>query len=239
MDTIFLIQLAAVIAFAVCFIHSWRTEGPRSAQQWFLVGYLFALLFLSLFIVIRQIAFNADMVVFGAAPSLTVMLYPAAFYLAYAVAKRFVEPTNLRAMAYLVFLLTPWFLVPLDVIALSQHWWSFPTESVAMPDLLPFYIPFAWGVLGAAFFLLVGRIREIRFRGNGQLFAMIIGTPLLAAVMLLLVAVVQVIVNQLGAVGGDTLLYVLLALYVLLLPLALVFNIPHIGDRGSRIAYRK
>ena len=75
-------------------------------------------------------AYNADMLVFGAVPSLTVMLYPAVFYVAYAIAKRFVDPTELRPMAYLIFLLVPWVTLPLDALAISQHWWSFPSESL-------------------------------------------------------------------------------------------------------------
>lgn len=231
MDTVFLIQFIAVALFAACFIHSWRTEGPRAAQQWFLVGYLFALLFMSLFIVIQQIAFHADMLVFGAAPSLTVMLYPAVFYLAYLIAKRFVAVTDLRGMTYLMFLLTPWFLVPLDVIAIYFHWWSFPTESVSFLNHVPFYIPLTWASLGAAFFYMIGRIRQIRFRGNGQLFAMIIATPLLAAVLLLVVALAQVLVNLLGAIGGDILLYALLAVFVILLPTALFLHFPPVMKR--------
>lgn len=233
MDTIIWIQFIAVVAFAACFIHSWRTEGARAAQQWFLVGYLFALLFMALFTVIQQIAFNADMLVFGAAPSLTVMLYPAVFYLGYTIARHFVDATNLRAMAYLIFLITPWMLVPLDLIAISLHWWSFPTESVSFLGRLPFYIPFAWGMLGAAFFYMVGRIRQIRFRGNGQLFAMIIATPLLAAVLLLVVALLQVLVNFIGVLGGDILLDLLLALFLVLLPIALVLHFPRLVNRRA------
>lgn len=238
MDFVWLIQSAAVFSFAVCLLYAWRTEGPRPAQQWFLIGYLFAVLIASLLVVIQQIAYNANMVVFGAAPSLTVMLFPALFYVAYLLAKRYVDPTNLRGMAYLMFLLTPWLFLPLDALAISQHWWSFPSESYSFLNGIPFYIPFAWGVTGAAFYLMIGRIRLIRFRGNGQFFAMIIATPLLAAINLLLIALVQVIVDTLAVFGGMATLYAALAVLFLLLPLALVLKVPKIADGKARMAKR-
>lgn len=238
MDTTFIIQFMAVLSFALCLLYAWRAEGPRPAQQWFLIGYLFAVLIASLLVVIQQIAYNANMVVFGAAPSLTVMLFPALFYVAYLLAKRCVDPANLRAMGYLMFLLTPWLFLPLDALAISQRWWSFPSGSLAFLNGIPFYIPFAWGVTGAAFYLMIGRIRLIRFRGNGQFFAMIIATPLLAAINLLLIALVQVLVDTLAVFGGVASLYAALAILFLLLPLALLLNIPKIADRKSRLAHR-
>lgn len=212
------IQLIALALFGACLYHSWTTEGRRAAQQWFLVGYLFALLLINLLVVTGQIAYNSAMLVIGAAPSLTIMLFPAVFYLAYTVAKAFVEATNLRAMGLMLFLLTAALLLPLDVTALNLGWWSFPTESSSFLNGIPFYLPLAWGSAGAAFYLMVGRIRKIRFRGNGQLFAMIIAVPLVAGLALALVALIQVVVNTLG-VFGEAPLYALVALLYLGLPL--------------------
>lgn len=241
MDTFF-IQLFAILLFAACFLHSWRNEGQRAAQQWFLIGYLYAVLLISLLVVVGevgQIAYSPSMVVFGAAPSLTAMLFPALFYIGYATAKRFVEPTNLRAMAYLIFVTTPWLMLPLDALALSARWWFFPSESLSFLNGIPFYIPFAWGIASAAYFVMIGRIRKIRFRGNGQFFAMILAAPLLAGLVLFLIALIQVIVDTLAAVAGSTLLYLALIGLFLLLPLALVLNIPRLGNRVSPIAKRR
>jgi hypothetical protein len=238
MDTTFWIQFAAVALFAAALFYAWRAEGPRYAQQWFLIGYLFAVLIISLLVVIEQVAYNPRMVVFGAAPSLTVMLFPALFYLAYAVAQRRVEPTSLRAMSYLIFALTPWLMLPLDALGISQGWWRFPSDSYAFLNGIPFYLPFAWGVTSATFFLMMGRIRKIRFRGSGQFFAMIIATPLLAAVDLLLIALVQVIVDTVALFGGYLVLYSALAVLFSLLPLALLLNFPRLAVRPSRFANR-
>lgn len=228
---ILFIQLAAILAFAVCFFYAWRSEGARYAQQWFLIGYLYAVLLVSLLVVISQIAYNPAMVVFGAAPSLTVMLFPAVFYLAYAVAKRFAAPTHLRALGFFVLAVTPWLMLPLDALAIQSGWWFFPSESYAFLNGIPFYIPFAWGISSAAFAMMMGRIRKIRFRGNGQFFAMIIAAPLLAGFVLLLIALVQVVVDVLYALGGSPLLYLALAL--------LLFAFPFAAFREWRIANGK
>lgn len=230
MDTTFVVQIFAVLIFAASFVHAWRTEGQRAAQQWFFIGFLFAVLLVSLLVVIQQIAYNPNMLVFGAAPSLTVMLFPAVYYIAYVIAKRFVDPTNLRTMTYLMFLITPWLMLPLDALAINAGWWFFPSDSHSFLNGIPFYIPPAWGITAAAFFVMVGRIRKIRLRGNGQFFAMIIGVPLLAGVTILLIAIVQVIIDTLATVAGEAFLYAILAILFLSLPLALFMNIPRIAE---------
>lgn len=239
MDTSLIIQFVALLLFTACLAHSWRTEGQRAATQWFFIGYLFAILLITLLVVIQQIAYSETMIVFGAAPSLTVMLLPALLYIAYTIAGHFVDPTDLRAMTYLMFVITPWLLLPFDALAVSSGWWSFPSESYSFLNGVPFYIPFAWGAIGATFFWMMGRIRKIKFRGNGQFFAMIIATPLLAGIDLLVVGLIQVIVDTFAAIVGDSTLYLVLLILFLLLPLALFFNIPHIQPPKTRIAPRK
>ncbi len=242
MDTTFVIQLVAVVLFAACFVHSWRTEGQRLAQQWFLIGYIFSILLISLLVVVGergQIAYNPNMLVFGAAPSLTVMLFPALLYLAYLIAKRFVSADNLRGMTYLMFATMPWLMLPLDALALNAGWWFFPSESVSFLNGIPFYLPFAWGVTGAGFYFMVGRLRRIRFRGNGQFFAMIIAAPLLAGITLVLIALVQVIVDFLANLGGTTVLYVALGILFALLPLALFRNTRPSSNVKRQIANRR
>lgn len=228
-DTL-LIQLLALILFAVCLFHSWRTEGPRAAQQWFIIGYIYALLLTSLLVILSQIAFDSSMLVFGAAPSLTVMLFPALFYIAYTIAREFADPTDLRRMAYLVFLLTAALMMPFDAVGVELRWWEYPTESYAVLNGLPFYLPFAWGVTGAAFFLTIGRIRKIRFRGSGQLFAMIIAIPLVAAAMLVVISLIQLVVSWVASLG-EVVAYGLLGLVFIVLPISLLFNYPRRSQR--------
>jgi hypothetical protein len=227
-DTTFLAQFLAVVLFAACLWHSWNTDGRRSTWQWFIIGYIFAILFINLLVVIQQIAYNAAFPVIGAAPSLLVLFLPSTWYLAYTIAKWFVDENDLRGMTYLMFLLTPALMLPLDAVGVQLSWWFFPTESFDFLNGVPFYIPFAWGVVGASFYFMIGRIRKIRFRGNGQFFAMMIAAPLLAGLVLFFIALVQIIVDTLVALVGTQSLYLLLALLFVALPLALAFNIPRL-----------
>jgi len=232
------IQLIALVLFGVCLYHSWVNEGRRAAPQWFLVGYIFALLLINLMVVIGQIAYSSTMLTVGAAPSLTVMLLPAVWYLAYNLAQVFADPLDLGRMGYLVFLLTAALMLPLDATALNLGWWAFPSESSEFLNGIPFYLPFAWGLTGAAFYLMIGRIRKIRFRGNGQLFAMIIAAPLLAGLTLVLIGLVQVLVNVLGMFSTG-ILYGLLALLYAILPLLLALNVFRRSKPASSTPVRK
>ena len=121
-------------------------------------------------------------------------------------------------------------MLPLDALAINAGWWYFPSDSVSFLNGIPFYLPFAWGVLAATFGLMMGRIRKIRFRGNGQFFAMILAAPLVGALDLLLLMVIQIIVNFLAALGGTILLYIALVVLFSLLPLALFLNIPRLRE---------
>lgn len=225
-DSTLVIQILAFSLFIACVYHSWVTEGRRAAQQWFIIGYIFAMLLINFLVTIGQILYAPEMLPIGAAPSLTIMLIPSVTYLAYSLARSWTDPDKLRTMAFLIFLLTPSIMLPIDAAALYFRWWTFPSESLAFLNGVPFYLPFAWGVIGAGFYLMVERIRKIRFRGNGQLFAMMIAAPLLAIVLVLVAAILQVVIDTLAVIGGDTILYALLGLLFVVLPLALTFNVP-------------
>ena len=77
---------------------------------------------------------------------------------------------------------------------------------------------------------MMGRIRKIRFRGNGQFFAMILAAPLLACLDWLLVGLIQFVFYFFSTIGGVTLEYIALALLYLLLPLALFLNLPRLRE---------
>jgi hypothetical protein len=215
-----------VLLFAACFIHCWRSEGQRAAQQWFLIGFIFALVILSLLVVIQQLAYSPRFLTLGAAPSLIVMLYPVIFYFAYLIARRFVDMTSWRAMGYITFTIVPWLTLPLDALAVAAGWWYFPSESFSFLNGVPYYLPFAWGAVGATFVAMMVRIRRIRFRGNGQFFAMILAAPLVAGLDILLIALVQVFIDLLANLGGPGLLYFALGTLYLLFPALVLFNLP-------------
>src|SRR6476469_1390427 len=116
MDTSLIIQFIALMLFTACLANSWRTEGQRAATQRFFIGYLFAVLLVTLLGVIQQIAYSETLIVFGAAPSLTVILFLALFYIVYVIAGHFVDPTDLRAMTYMMLIITPWLFLPFDAL---------------------------------------------------------------------------------------------------------------------------
>ncbi len=220
------IQFLAVGLFAVCLYHSWRTEGRKYAQQWFVGGYLFALLRELVLVQARLISYSDRMVQFGSAPTLTSLLIPSLFYIAYVVAQRFNPANQARPMLYLIFLLTPALALPLDSTALRFDWWSFPSGSPQFLNGIPYFMPLAWGLSGALFYAFVRFVRGIRFRGSGQLFALILGTPFLAGVSVVLILVAQLVVALLGLIQNDLLLDVLMGALLLAVPIALLFGIP-------------
>jgi hypothetical protein len=224
LDSTLLIQLLALGLFAVCLYHSWLTEGSRAAQEWFIPGYVFSMLALNLLVATEQVEFSPAMLLIGAAPSLTLMLFPAVFYLAYAISGHLVNSDDLRAMAYLMFLITPALILPVDAIALVLNWWRYPSDSRAFLDGVPFYLPWAWGILASSFYLVVGRIRRIRFRGSGRLFAMTLAAPVVAVLDIALIAVAQVGVNVLGELGGEAALYGALLVLFFTLPALVVLR---------------
>ena len=232
-DTTLVAQFLAVALFGATFYHSWTTEGRRNAQQWFFIGYIFFLLLSSLLVVIQQISFYPGFLTLGAAPSVWVMIYPALFYLAYVLAKFLADENDLRGMSYLMFLLTPALLLPVDATGVQMGWWTYPTDSSVFGNGIPFYVPFAWGVIGAAFMYMFGRIRKIRFRGSGQLFALMLAAPLLDGLSIAFIALVQVLVDTLAAFFGTGVLYGLLIVLFVVLPLALVVRLPR-ANRDKR-----
>ncbi len=213
------VQFLGLALFGMCLYHSWQTEGRRSAQQWFAAGYYFAILTQTLLVQLGAISYSNEMLMFGSVPALTVLIIPSLFYLAYAFS-RFLSPLAGPRMLWLtIFLLTPALALPLDATALALDWWSFPSESRAFLNGVPYYLPLGWGVTGALFFAFIHFVRQIRLRGSGQLFALILGTPLVAGIDIALIALVQVVVGLLAFVPGNLLLDAVLVLLLGLMPL--------------------
>jgi hypothetical protein len=220
------IQFLAIGLFATCLYHSWKAEGRKHAQQWFAVGYLFALLRELLLVQLRVISYSDRMLQFGGAPTLTSLLMPALFYLAYAVAGR-LHPANPEPLTlYLMFLLTPVLALPVDATASSFDWWSFPSPSHLFLNGIPYFVPLAWGSSGALFYGFVRFVRRIPLRGNGQLFALILGAPLIAGLSVLLVLLAQFVVALLGSVQSDLMVNILLGALLLALPAAYLVGVP-------------
>ncbi len=219
-----IIQMLAALAFLACAYHASQVEGQRRAQQWFLIGYLFAIMREILLIQFGVIAYSDQMLQFGSAPSVTTMLIPALFYISYSVAQKLEASDSPRAMMLLMFALTPALALPLDVTALHFQWWNFPSESRAFLNGVPYFVPLSWGLTAALFYWFMQRIRRIRLRGAGQFFAMLLATPLLAVVNVPLIALAQIFVGALALAPEDLLLNALLAILFIALPLSILLR---------------
>jgi hypothetical protein len=216
------VEIIAVLACALCFYHSWQAEGSSYAQQWFAGGYYFALLSQVLLVQFGVISYSDQFVKFGSAPAVESLLIPAVLYVSYITAQRLIPSGEPRLMVLLMFLLTAALMLPIDATALEFDWWSFPSGSVSFLNGIPYFAPVAWGLMGALFYGLIRFVRRIRFRGNGQLFALILGTPLVAGINLLLFAAAQIVIGILGLAPENILLDSLMALVLILLPLSFI-----------------
>jgi hypothetical protein len=218
------VQLLAVALFAACLYHAWQSEGRRFAQQWFAVGYLFALLYQLVMVQFRVVSYSDRMLQFGSAPTLTSLLLPALFYVSNVLAARMSHGKESKWNLWFVFLLTPALALPLDATALAFDWWSFPSQSPAFLNGIPYFVPLSWGFTGALYCAFFNFVRRIRLRGSGQLFAFVLGTPLVTGVGLLLVLMTQVAVDLLGLVQGDLLLNLLMGVLLLAFPIGFAFR---------------
>jgi hypothetical protein len=160
------------------------------------------------------------------------LLLPSLFYVAYIVARGMEPGDQARPMLYWIFLITPALALPIDATALVFDWWSFPSQSRTFLVGIPYFMPLGWGFTGALFYGFIRFVRRIHFRGSGQLFALILGTPLVAGLSFLLVTLAQFVVVALGLAGGDSLLIALMGVMFLALPLSALVNLPQRRIRG-------
>ncbi len=217
-----LVELIAVAFFGACLYHSWQTEGQKYAQQWFAAGYYFALLTQVLLVQFGVISYSDQLIKFGSAPALVSLLVPALLYMAYTLA-RFTNPDDDPRRMYLtMFLLTPALALPIDATALQFDWWSWPSGSVSFLNGIPYFVPLAWGLTGALFYAFIRFVRRIRFTGNGQLFALILGTPVITGIDILLIAFIQVVVGLLGLAPENILLDSLMLLVLIVAPFGFI-----------------
>lgn len=219
------IQLFSVLIFAVCFYHSWRNEGKSFAQQWFGIGYLFALLYQVVLVQLGVISYSDRILQFGSAPTLVSLLLPAIYYVSFTGALRLTSGNQLTRALLTASFLAPALSLPVEATALAFDWWSFPSQSRTFLDGVPFFVPISWGFSAALFCAFILGVRRIRLRGSGQLFALVLGTPLMTGIALLLVVLSQVIVAIVGSIPGDAPLNLLLASLLLAYPIALAVGL--------------
>lgn len=89
-----------------------------------------------------------------------------------------------------------------------------------------YFMPLSWACTGALFYGFIRFVRGIRLRGSGQLFALVLGAPLIAGVSLLLVLLAQFVVALVGLAQSDLPLNVLIVGLLIALPIAFAIREP-------------
>jgi hypothetical protein len=168
--------------------HAMRWEPKAFARQWFIPAYLAALTRETLNQVIFQVYIFAPAVMrLGNTPALLTLLTGGAAYIAYAFAKRWIDPNRVGAMTGLVFLIVASLALPIEATAAQLRWWIYTTEPVTVLGGVPVFAPLAWGGSAAIFYVVFWRINQARLVGQGKFYAMVAASPIIAVAQMLLV----------------------------------------------------
>ncbi len=182
-----IIEFIAIVLFIGCFWHATRHEGRAFAQQWFVAGYLAALIRETLDQVMLQMYVYAPSVLrIGSAPALITLLWASVFYLAYRFARRFVDLDKPAPVAVLMFLIAASFALPIEATAMQLRWWLYATSVRAVFGGVPLVAPLVWGGGAAIFYAFFWRVTQSRLPDRGRLYALITLSPVIAVAQLLL-----------------------------------------------------
>lgn len=181
-----IIEFIALVFLIGGFWYASRVEGRAFAQQWFVAGYLAAVTREILNQVMFQVyIFAPAFLRIGVAPAIVTVLGAGVAYVAYAFAKRFVDPKQVALFTGLIFLITASFALPIEATAAQLRWWSYTTSPFTLFGGVPIMAPFVWGIGAAIFYAFFWRISQTRLRDQGKLYAMITLSPIIAVVQLL------------------------------------------------------
>jgi hypothetical protein len=191
-----IIEITSLLLFIGCFIHSARYCGREFAQQWFLAGYLSAILRET----IMQVAFGvylfaAEILRIGAAPALLTLLSPSLFYIAVNFSSRFVTTIDLRKMLGLIFVICSSLALPIEATAAQTGWWVYQTSARLVFGGVPLFAPLIWGGEAAIFYATFVRVRATSLPDRGKLYAMITLSPVIAAAQLIYVLLLGLLIG--------------------------------------------
>ena len=188
------IEFAAVVLFAGCFWHAARYESRAFAQQWFIGGFLFAVIRETVILVVLQIYdFSPTILRIGVVPALVCLLTPSLIYLAYHFARRFSASPNLAPIAGLMFVVAASITLPLEATAAQTGWWTYTTPARMLFGGMPLTAPLIWGGSATIFYAIFWRVRGTPLPERGKLYAMVTLSPLIAAVHLLWMLILQLV----------------------------------------------
>ncbi len=181
-----IIEVTSLILFIACFWHAARYNDRAFAQQWFIGGYLSAILRET----IMQVAFGVyifptTILRIGAAPALVTLLSPSLFYIALNFALRFSSVTDLRRMLAFIFLIASSIALPIEATAAQAGWWDYQSSLRFVFGGIPLFAPLIWGGGAIIFYAAFARVRATNLPDRGKLYAMITLAPVIAAVQLI------------------------------------------------------
>lgn len=177
-----IIEFASVVLFVGSYWHAVRFQDKGFALQWFIAGYLFALIRESVMQVAFITYFYAPSTLrLGAAPALISLLWPSLAYLAYVFARRLVPPKEYVPFAALAFIVAASLVLPIEATAAQIRWWLYTDPGPVVFGGMPVVAPLLWGGAAALLYLFFQRVSVSRLPERGRLYAMITLSPIIAA----------------------------------------------------------
>lgn len=181
----FIVEFISLVLFIGCLWHSVRYRGRAFAQQWFIAGYLFAIIRETVSQVVFETPSYAPSILrIGAAPALVSLLWASLFYLAYHFARRFTTSKNYVPIAALMFLITSSLVLPIEATAAQTRWWLYENPAHSVFGGVPFGVPWLWGGAAAIFYAAFFKVEAARLPDRGRLYALITLSPVIAAVQI-------------------------------------------------------
>ncbi len=186
----FIVEFMSLVLFIGCLWHSARYRGRAFAQQWFITGYLFAIIRETVSQVVFEMPSYAPSILrIGAAPALVSLLWASLFYLAYHFARRFTASENAvpsaakdyARVAALMFLITASLALPIEATAAQSRWWLYESPAHSVFGGVPFVVPWLWGGAAAIFYAAFFKVQAARLPDRGRLYALITLSPVIAA----------------------------------------------------------
>ncbi len=180
-----IIELIAIVLLFGSIWFAARAEGRSFAQQWFTAGYLTALTREILNqVMFRVYVFAPAMMRLGSAPVLVTLLTASIAYLAYAFAKRWIDPQRTWHMGVLVFIIAASLALPIEATAVQLKWWLYTTPTMTWFGGMPITAPLMWGANAVILYAFFWRIHQTRLTEPAKLYAMIALSPIMAAVQM-------------------------------------------------------
>ena len=181
-----IIEFTSLVLFIGCFWHAAHYNGRAFARQWFIAGYLAAILRETILQTAFSVYFFAPTILrIGAAPALVTLLSPSIFYLAYQFALRFVPLEKLRWMLGLMFLIAASIWLPLEATAVQARWWIYGELAGRVVLGAPLIAPLIWGGSAVIFYWLFARVRSTNLPDRGKLYAMIVLASVIAGLQVI------------------------------------------------------